>query len=332
MKKTLPILILCIMMSVTSIAQTVIYDNGPLVNLPGGGFGGADVSHLHDGMNSLGTNHSFSGGYRVADDIVIPAGESWSIDSLVFYSYQTQASNNTVSTFLDVNVRIWDGIPGDPGSAVIFGDETTNVMITSEWSGIYRTADFTSANCPPTTCFQRAIMRNATTTGTLLSSGTYWIDWQSNGSLTSGPWAPQINLGIGITTSGNGLQYVPATQLWMPAVDTVPANGTNEPQGFPFLVVGSVVTGIAANNTNSYVSVSPNPVNDIAVINVTIPSQKNNEIAFTLYDMLGNAVHKMKEINTSKFNFERGSLPNGVYFYEVKNNNKLLKMGKLVLQ
>lgn len=332
MKKFLPVLIFCILMHVTSNAQTVIYDNGPLVNFPGGGFGGADVSHLHDGMNSLGSNHSFGQGYRVADDIVIPAGESWNIDSLVFYSYQTQATNNTVSTMLDINVRIWDGIPGDPLSTVVFGDDFTNLMITSEWSGIYRTADFGSANCPPTTCTQRAVMRNANTIGASLSAGTYWIDWQSNGSLTSGPWAPQINLGIGVTTSGNGLQYVPTTQLWQPAVDTVPANGVNEPQGFPFLVVGSVVTGISTTNANSYVTVSPNPMNDLAVINVSLPSQKNNDINFYLYDMLGNKVHTISHMNTAKFDFERGTLPDGVYFYEVKNGNKLLKMGKLVLQ
>src|SRR4030095_12358838 len=105
MKKTL-LLIIITSFAYLTYAQSVIYDNGPLINLPGGGFGGADVSHLHDGMNSLGSNNSLSLGYRCADDIVIPAWESWNIDSIIFYGYQTNST--TTSTFSDVNVRIWD--------------------------------------------------------------------------------------------------------------------------------------------------------------------------------------------------------------------------------
>ena len=323
----------CASMGFTSMAQTVIFDNGPLFNFPGGGVSGADVSHIHDGMNTLGSNASASAGYRMAEDIVIPAGETWNIDSLIFYGYQT--NSGTVSTMTDMTVRIWDGIPGDPGSMVIFGDETTNVMITTDWTGIYRTADFISTTCPPATCSSRPIMRCATVTNTSLTAGTYWIDWQFGGTLTSGPWAPPLNFGLGITTTGNAMQYVPANTAWQIVQDTVPANGGNppyEPQGLPFLVVGSIITGIPSINTNNNISVSPNPVADMATISINIPMDKSATYSFKLYDMLGNTVNHVPQITSTQSEFIRGSLSDGVYFYEFKKDNTVMKIGKLVLQ
>ncbi len=314
-------------------AQTVIYDNGPLVNLPGGGFNGADVSHIHDGMNSLGSNQSLANGYRLADDIVVPVGETWNIDSIVFYGYQT--GSTMTSTFTDVNVRIWNGVPDDVGSVVVSGDDITNVMVTSEWTGAYRTADFGSPNCEPSTCTSRPIMRNATVSLASLTAGTYWIDWQSNGTLASGPWAPQINLGVGVTTSGNALQYVPANAAWQAVEDTVPANAGNppyEPQGFPFLVIGSIVTGVHSPASAGGVSVFPNPVTDKANVTITLPMQSGTSYTFELFDMLGNSVARIDAIHSNKFELNRGSLADGIYFYELRNSGSTLKQGKVVFE
>ena len=35
-------------------------------------------------------------------------------------------------------------------------------------------------------------MKQTVTIGTSLTEGTYWIDWQTGGTLASGPWAPPI--------------------------------------------------------------------------------------------------------------------------------------------
>ena len=311
-------------------AQTVIYDNGPVMNLPGGGAGGADVSHIHDGMNLYGSNHSLSLGYRVADEFVVPAGETWTIDSLVFFAYQTNSP--ITSSLTEINVRIWDGVPEDVGSTVVFGDDVTNLMITSEWSGIYRTADFGSPNCDPATCTARPIMRSATIIGTTLTAGTYWVDWQTGGSLSSGPWIPQLNFGIGVTTTGNALQYVPSTLLWQAMEDTVPASMGYEPQGVPFMVVGSITVGVQELNANNNVSVYPNPVTDKTFVNVNVAASKNAVFTFTLFDMLGNQVKQISQVGKRLMEFNRGDMPNGIYFYEVKKDNQTLKLGKIVLQ
>ena len=57
-------------------AAAVLYDNGPLVNSPGTGVGGADESVLQNNTLGMGTNglgHQLRL-YRMADDFTVPVG------------------------------------------------------------------------------------------------------------------------------------------------------------------------------------------------------------------------------------------------------------------
>lgn len=210
----------------------VLYDNGPLVNSPGTGAGGADESVLQTtslGMNTIGFGHQVLNGNRMADDFTVPAG-GWLIDSFTFFAYQT--GSPTTSTITAVNMRIWDGVPAAPGSNIVFGDNTTNVMTSTAFTNIYRITETTvGAN-------NRPIM--AQTVGgldLLLPAGTYWVDWQSDGSLGSGPWAPPVTIN-GTAITGNGLQSLTDNgATWAPAVDT----GTDTPQqALPFIINGTL--------------------------------------------------------------------------------------------
>jgi hypothetical protein len=80
------------------------------------------------------------------------------------------------------------------------------------------------------------IMADVVTVATSLGPGTYWLDWQTGGTGASGPWAPPISI-LGQTTTGNALQYDPATTTWNPMIDT----GSGTQQGLPFIVEGLVV-------------------------------------------------------------------------------------------
>ena len=163
---------------------------------------------------------------RVADDFTIPNGETWTINTAAFYAYQT--GSTTTSTMTSVNVRIWDGPPGDVGSSVVFGDTTTNVMTTTEFTNCYRHSETTVGSTRP-------IMKQTVTIGTILSEGTYWIDWQTGGTLASGPWAPPIAI-LGQTTTGNAKQKTVTStgNVWADLTD----GGTLTPYGFPFILDG----------------------------------------------------------------------------------------------
>jgi hypothetical protein len=223
--------------------EAVLYDNGPLVTHPGGGAGGADASALQTAllMSTYGFGAQQSAGNRVADDFTVTGG-GWLVQTMTFFTYQT--GSTTTSTITGLNFQIWNGVPGDPGSAVVFGDTTTNRLASTTWTNIYRVLD---TNLLDST---RPIMTAVGTVNTFLPAGTYWVDYQLNGTLTSGPWAPPISI-LGQTTTGNARQFT--STGWANLIDT----GSSTVQGLPF-----VIEGLAdCSNPSDVPWLSANPVN-----------------------------------------------------------------------
>jgi hypothetical protein len=68
-----------------------------------------------------------------------------------------------------------------------------------------------------------------------LAPGTYWVEFQFGGTLSSGPWAPPVSI-LGQTTTGNALQKT--STGWAQALDT----GSGSVQGMPFLIMGNEVS------------------------------------------------------------------------------------------
>ena len=216
----------------------ILFDNGPLTTHPGGGFGGANASALQTalGLSTYGFGHAVSSGFRVADDFTVPAG-GWNVTTITFYAYQT--GSTTTSTINAVNLRIWDGVPGVGN--IVFGDTTTNRLASSSFSTIYRVLDTGLLDSA------RPIMADVVTVNTPLPAGTYWLDWQTGGTLASGPWAPPVSiLGQTAKPGSNGMQYSPTTGLWAAALDTGTAQAV---QDFPFVIQGDPLTGPTSTPT-----------------------------------------------------------------------------------
>ncbi len=205
-------------------ARGVLYDNGPLVNSWGTGAGGHDESVLQNslGMGVFGFAHHLSSDSRIADDFTLTTRSR--LRRIKFYAYQTDSS--TTSTITSVNLRIWDGPPNDPASSVIFGDTITNRLIATTWSNIYRVNETSQGNT------DRPVMVNTVNVGITLEPGTYWLDWQTGGTLASGPWAPPITRNCQRAT-GNALQFLTGSG-WGRVLD-------GPPQGFPFVVEGDIL-------------------------------------------------------------------------------------------
>jgi Zn-dependent metalloprotease len=236
----------------------LLYDNGALVNSPGTGSGGADESVLQNsslGMGTLGVGHQIALNYRIADDFTIADPDGWYIDSLKFYAYQTGSSTN--STITAFHYQIWDGPPNNPTSSVVYGDLSTNRLISTKWSTIYRITETTPGNT------NRPIMENKASAGVFLPSGTYWLEWQTDGSLASGPWAPPITVN-GQTTTGNAIQW---TGSWGLVLDV-------DQQGFPFLIFGTAATDcpwITENPIGGTISADSNQNIDLLVDGTGLP-------------------------------------------------------------
>lgn len=201
----------------------VLYDNGPFMNSPGTGVGGMDESILQTnlGLSIYGFGHQVYYGYMIADDFEVPVGETWNIEQITFFAYQSYSG--TASTITAVHFEIWNAAP--PGGMVIFGDMVTNRMVFTGWTNVYRVTDYNSGIDT-----NRPVMGNVCSPMDILqlTEGTYWLVWQTDGYLSSGPWAPPITI-TGQTTTGNGLQY---TTSWAALTDTWP-------QGLPFIIEGT---------------------------------------------------------------------------------------------
>ena len=203
----------------------VLYDNGSFMNSPGTGVGGFDESILQTalGMSTYGFGHQTYYGYKIGDDFTVPVGETWDIEMITFFAYQSYSP--TTSTITAVYFEIYDGDPTAGGKALIFGDMTTNRLTFTGWTGVYRVTDYNSGIDTA-----RPVMGNVCSPMDMLqlTEGTYWLVWQSDGTLSSGPWAPPVTI-TGQTTTGNGIQY---TTVWAPVSDV---GG----QGFPFIIEGT---------------------------------------------------------------------------------------------
>ncbi|MEZ5083716.1 MAG: choice-of-anchor J domain-containing protein [Bacteroidales bacterium] len=253
--------------------KEVLWDNGGLITIPGGGSGGSDYSELQDaslGMSTYGAGFQVANNNSVADDFTVDG--SWTIESFTFYGYQT--GSGPPSTLNDVRFQIWDDSPM-AGGTVIFGDMTTNVMLSTTWTNIWRVLESAPAE-------NRPIMEIvADASGLVLSAGTYWVQWQVGGTGTSGPWAPPVTI-VGEPTTGNALQNT--STGWAAFVD----GGTLTPNGFPFIINGS--TGPQAENDLGITQIiSPVSGFDLGIEPVTVKitnfgtnDQSGFDVSFTL--------------------------------------------------
>jgi hypothetical protein len=247
-------LILFLLTLAVPAAAQVLWDNGPLLTHPAGGWGGADLSAAQNttvGLTTRGLNHSVAGLFRVADDFAVD-GLGWTLTDIVFFAYQG-SSVGTTSPITAVNYQIWNGDPSDPGSTVVCGDTTTNRLLATTWTGMYR-----ALLSEATTDNTRPVMEDtADATGCVLPPGTYWLDWQTDGNATlTGPWAAPVSI-LDQNPLGNALQFDGAA--WNAALDA----GLQTPLDFPFVIHGTPISseifldGFETGDTSAWSVVVP---------------------------------------------------------------------------
>ncbi|MCX7878804.1 MAG: hypothetical protein N2510_09235 [Ignavibacteria bacterium] len=228
MKKVLFLAILCF-----SLYSQVIYVDTAFTTDPGAG--GAPASCIFTGGSVFGFTASISAGFTIADDFNIPPGQTWRIDSIRVFAYQT--GSTTTSTFNAGRIRIWQGRPDSAGATLVFVDTTATAFVGTGWTGIYRVASTDLLNTQRPIMF--IILRGG---GTILGPGNYWIEYWLGGTLASGPFTPPKVLPGRINPPNqNSRQRTISTNTWAPTTDA----GANV--GFNFVIMGQNLTGISGN-------------------------------------------------------------------------------------
>jgi hypothetical protein len=240
MKSFLPLLLA----TATASAQSLVYDNGPIVNQSG------NLSMLQGSVTAtppapaagfhtvFGFGMSNAANLTVADDFTV--GAPVVIEQVELFYYQTGASSAT-PTATGVFLEILNASPSLGGTPVANSPGFANNLFTTNlvshaFTGVFRVSDTSQA------ATNRPIMsvKVSLPTPVALPAGSYWLQWSTTGSLASGPWCPPIaTLDQGVT--GNSLQRTTAAGAFAPLLSGTAPNAYN--QGLPFKLYGS---GVAA--------------------------------------------------------------------------------------
>ncbi len=229
----------------------VLYSSGPVVNLPGGGPGGAHASRVQGalGLTRLGfggtlSTPSSSTWKELSDDFTIETPGGWHLSSITLYTIPFPADTTCISPPAN---HVWLTIGSAPGSASSFQG---GGALTSVSTGIYRvpSGDAGETSCPI----------HATTVGLSLDlqPGTYWVSWvidNSGGFLGFLPAAVPVTRS-GVTATGNAqertwfmdiLNPIPQAGPWGPIVDV-------GQQGLAFEVRGTTQSVVKGNLDGSH--------------------------------------------------------------------------------
>ena len=123
---------------------------------------------------------------------------------------------------------------------------------------------------------------------------------------------------------------------WVPVIDTALAGTADDaPQGFPFQIYGSIITGVNNPVANYSVTFIPNPVQTTSTVRISLPdgsAYSKSELTFVVYDVMGREIRKTEHITDHSFSFDREGLSNGIYSYKLFCQNQLIKQEKFVVQ
>lgn len=223
------------LLAASAASADVLWNNGPLSTGPVSSDGvaapdGTSWSETHGGTIGWAASDRSNGSrFRILDDFTVPAGQTWTIDAVHVFSYFTDVPAD-VSPVRSATLQIWSGTPGGDGS-VIYGDDETNVMTGSIFSGVYRAElNFVEP--------QRPIWDTTLgTTSLTLTEGTYWIDWNTIWNVGHTAYAVPT---AGDPTNANAMQYYyhgdTGEVTYSPLIDS----GNALAQEIPFIIEGTV--------------------------------------------------------------------------------------------
>lgn len=108
-------------------------------------------------------------------------------------------------------------------------------------------------------------------------------------------------------------------------------NTSNASDTISFLIRYSVLTGIASNKlADNSLRAYPNPATTSVNIEYNAPESHSNLV---IKNLTGSTVYKQAvSLGTGKVNVNVSDLPNGIYFYGIESNGKMLNTKKLLIK
>lgn len=149
------------------------------------------------------------------------------------------------------------------------------------------------------------------------------ISYQHLDQFGNGGMSPSISQGC----AKNGDAAAQTSSTFSPSADpgAKPNGGTNNNTSQE-----DAVDLEALNIEETTVLVFPNPFSQYATVQIEGPI--SDRFMFRLYDVTGKTVQIMEIEEQREFQIERGNLIQGMYFYQIESEGKLIDAGKLIIK
>lgn len=309
MKTKLFILIAVLYGMVAFGQDTETHSNGPLDTgdtaadgtVAPEGYTWSEVQHPEGSNKGYDTR---SNGYGLADDFIIPEGETWKILSVDLFGVQPGMEEYPYSS---VNLKFYDGAPNGTGT-VVYEEDDINVTESGSDAMMYRILN-SAANTN-----DHIWMVNAELGEELeLSEGTYWMFFNIDPvDYDGGSYSPFVTI-LGET----GIPGANALQLFFGEWYTVIDSFTYAQQEFPFIITYTV-EGLGVpevREMDSRIVAYPNPTMDS--FKLLLPDDVKTEASSVeLFDMNG----KLLKTYGIADSYNISELSNGVYLIKIKTN------------
>lgn len=263
-------------------------------------------------------NNAMTNDFAIAEEFVVPAGQSWSLTNVNFYGYQTNYAGATIPIDA-LRIRIWNGDPSLGTSTIVYGDMTTNIL-NAAGSGeefIYRVSNVTGTT--------RRVWRFNAAISTTLNPGTYWIEYQVHALNDSSIFMPPVTI-LNTQSDPNWTAKQRNASTWSGLIDT----GSSFNRSMPFQLIGTNLLGVEFSDRTSSFSMYPMPVKEVCNFRLNEQLLENPE-SVTIYDFKGALIFKQSNLESSDFSVNLSSLQAGLYFVKILDKDgKVLYSNKLM--
>lgn len=249
--------------------------------------------------------------FAVADDFIVPAGNTWNVTGFEFYLYQTNYAG-TVPPIDQLMIEVYNGDPAT-GGTLVAGDMATNVYdaANSVNSFVYRTGNSTTPAPGTVPGTARRIWQVRGNLTASLPAGTYWVVYKGHATNNAAFFFPPVTVtGFRSVAGWNGQQLTVGTSTWGALIDGGnPTTAPDEVQDMPFRVLGSVL-GVNENEMQKLIA-TPNPVRDILNL-----SNTHDITSIEVFNMLGQKVIS-QTANAAQSQVDMSQLNAGTYTVKV---------------
>ena len=260
--------------SISALAQ--LYTNGPISTgstaangtVAPFGYTWSETQANAGNTTEVNTSFGFGGLYnaaltsnsRLADDFIVPAGETWNITNFAFFCYQTSYAG-TVPPIDVLRIQIFSGDPA-AGGTLIAGNMTSNIYdaTNSGEAFMYRISN-TVIPTTSSTGTARKIWRVRANISASLTAGTYWVVYQGHATNDASFFmVPTTILNSRGAAGANAKQFNVVSSTWTNISDTGnPATAPDVAQEMSFFI-NDVTLGSAQFENKFGLAIYPNPV------------------------------------------------------------------------